>query len=194
MRFELILICISGFIIANIYSDGKYLKIALSWKKYYQMAGVLLITLFLYWLIKKNPTNAKNIILSSHEYIKYLPIDKNTSTFLNPILDFTSKYQSNIDCKYPILPIQMDEQSSHSPCIQQSQQKGKIKRCVSETKKKFIASQQNWLCGTCKNQLDYTFEVDHIVSLDNGGTNDIQNLKALCPSCHRKKTSWENMI
>jgi 5-methylcytosine-specific restriction protein A len=74
------------------------------------------------------------------------------------------------------------------------QKGGKIKRSVSETKKKFVASNQNWLCASCRNQLDYTFEVDHTISLENGGTNEISNLKALCPSCHRKKTSWENMI
>jgi hypothetical protein len=196
MRFEIILLLISGFIIANIYTDGKYLKMALSWKKYYQMAGVALGTLFLYWLIKKNPTNAKNIIMSSNEYIKYLPVDRNTSSVLNPILDFTSKYsgntqQTDMDYKYPVLPIQPELQRHQE---QQQKRGNKMKRSVSETKKKFVASSQNWLCASCRNQLDYTFEVDHTIALESGGTNDIGNLKALCPSCHRKKTAWENMI
>jgi hypothetical protein len=190
MRFEIILFLVSGFVIANIYTDGKYLKMALSWKKYYQMAGVVLGTLFLYWLIKKNPTHAKNIIMSSNEYIKYLPVDRNTSNILNPILDFTAKYgdsQGNMEYKYPVLNI---EQTAQLP----PKKENKMKRSVSETKKKFVASGQNWLCASCRNQLDYTFEVDHTIALENGGSNEIGNLKALCPSCHRKKTSWENMI
>ena len=36
--------------------------------------------------------------------------------------------------------------------------------------------------------LDETYEIDHITPLYKGGTNDIINLQALCPNCHRKKT------
>jgi hypothetical protein len=187
MRIELILFFICAFIVANIYTDGKYMKLALSWKKYYQMAGVVLGFFFLYWLIKKNPSNARELIMSSNEYIKYLPVDKNTSSMISPILDFTSKYSGGGSGEYYGHPVLQMKQP-------QGQQQKKIKRSVSETKKKFVASSQNWLCANCKNQLDYTFEVDHTVSLENGGTNDIHNLKALCPTCHRKKTSWENMI
>jgi hypothetical protein len=38
MKFELIVIAITGFLIYNTYHDGKYTKILMSWKKYYQMA------------------------------------------------------------------------------------------------------------------------------------------------------------
>ena len=51
MRIEIILLLITGFIVANIYTDGKYLKMALSWKKYYQMAGVVFAGFVLYILI-----------------------------------------------------------------------------------------------------------------------------------------------
>lgn len=30
--------------------------------------------------------------------------------------------------------------------------------------------------------------VDHVVALEKGGTHDRSNLRALCPSCHSKKT------
>ena len=32
------------------------------------------------------------------------------------------------------------------------------------------------------------FEVDHVRSLESGGTNDVSNLVALCRNCHGKKT------
>jgi rubredoxin len=194
MRIEIPLFFICAFIVANIYTDGRYMKLALSWKKYYQMGGVVLGFCFLYWLIKKNPSNARELIMSSNEYIKYLPIDKNTTNMINPILDFTSKYGGStvVGAGAGAGVASAGEYYGH-PVLQMKQPQKK-KRIVSETKKKFVASSQNWLCANCKNQLDYTFEVDHTISLENGGTNDIHNLKALCPSCHRKKTAWENMI
>jgi len=42
-------------------------------------------------LVKKNPRNAQNIIMGSNEYLKYLPVDKNATSMLSPILDFTAK-------------------------------------------------------------------------------------------------------
>jgi len=67
------------------------------------------------------------------------------------------------------------------------------KRSVSETKKKYVASLQNWRCGHCQNQLNAWFEVDHKIRLENGGGNEVDNLIALCRDCHGKKTAMENM-
>jgi hypothetical protein len=67
------------------------------------------------------------------------------------------------------------------------------KRSVSETKKKYVASLQNWKCGHCQNQLNAWFEVDHKIRLENGGGNEVDNLIALCRDCHGKKTAMENM-
>jgi 5-methylcytosine-specific restriction endonuclease McrA len=67
------------------------------------------------------------------------------------------------------------------------------KRSVSETKKKYVASQQNWCCGNCKDQLKATFEVDHKLDLQYGGTNHIDNLVALCVECHKTKTMQSNL-
>jgi hypothetical protein len=69
----------------------------------------------------------------------------------------------------------------------------KEKRNVSALLKKKIAASQQWKCGSCKALLDETFEVDHRVALFNGGSNDPENLIALCPHCHRKKTVDERL-
>ena len=66
--------------------------------------------------------------------------------------------------------------------------KKEVKRYVSVKNKKTVASNQKWNCNICKNMLDETYEIDHINPLYKGGTNDIINLQALCPNCHRKKT------
>jgi 5-methylcytosine-specific restriction endonuclease McrA len=62
------------------------------------------------------------------------------------------------------------------------------KRNVSESTKKIVAANQKWQCGLCHRMLDETYEVDHITPLYKGGSNNIDNLMALDPICHRKKT------
>jgi hypothetical protein len=199
MRIELILFVIAGFLMANIYTDGKILKQALSYKKYYKMAGIAFGAFILYVLFKKNPTHARNLIATSNEYIKYLPVDKNTSSVLNPILDFTSRHAYSggnvggnaIDSEYPILEMpQVD--SGYKNRIMTSG-KGATKRSVSESKKKFVAHRQGWKCNHCKKVLPASFEVDHVVRLQHGGSNHVDNLVALCRECHGEKTIMENL-
>ena len=209
MRIEIILFLITAFLVGNIYTDGKYYKLLLSWKKYYQMAGIVLGAFVLYWLLKKNPKRAGEMIKTSNEYLKYLPIDHNTSSFISPILDFTAKqsYGESVATgaiagasANPILnlfqpgPTYAEKrilQSGGSKTFEIPQQK--TKRSVSETKKKFVASKQNWKCGDCGEQLSAWFEVDHKIRLEYGGSNHIDNLVALCRECHGKKTTIENL-
>ena len=68
------------------------------------------------------------------------------------------------------------------------------KRNVSQLTKKIIASNQKWKCAVCNNIMDYTYEIDHRIPLFKGGTNDINNLMALCRNCHGKKTILEKII
>jgi hypothetical protein len=84
----------------------------------------------------------------------------------------------------------------YTPYIQQSISSNiptsKLRK-VSEQLKKLVASQQRWNCKKCKNILDATYEVDHILALEDGGNNDIHNLQALCRNCHGKKTMEDNI-
>lgn len=197
MRIEIILFLITAGIVAHIYTDGKYIKVLYKWKKYYQMAGVVLGGFFIYWLLKHNPLQASQMIMASNDYIKYLPIDKNTSNIISPILDFTSKQnfgaQGN-QTQYPILPLNTMSTpvTPHEKKLMTSGTKA-TKRSVSETKKKFVASRQNWCCGSCQKQLTAWFEVDHKIRLEYGGSNHIDNLVALCRECHGEKTTMENL-
>jgi len=211
MRMEIILFLITAFLVANVYTDGKYWKLLLSWKKYYQMAGIVLGAFVLYWLLKKNPKRANEMIRTSNEYLKYLPIDGATSSFISPILDFTAKQSygeavaggavSGAAAANPILNLFQPGPSYAEKRILQSGMtmsdeaplRQKTKRSVSETKKKFVASKQNWKCGDCGEQLSAWFEVDHKIRLEYGGSNHIDNLVALCRECHGKKTTIENL-
>lgn len=212
MRIEIVLFLITAFLVGNIYTDGKYYKLLLSGKKYYQMAGIVLGAFVLYWLLKKNPKRAGEMIRTSNEYLKYLPIDHTTSSFISPILDFTAKQSygeavaggaiagagtNSVLNLFQPGPSYAEKRilesggvthnNTNTPVIQ------KTKRSVSETKKKFVASKQNWKCGDCGEQLSAWFEVDHKIRLEYGGSNHIDNLVALCRECHGKKTTIENL-
>jgi len=204
MRFEIGLILITGFIMANVWTEGKYLKKMLSYKKYYQMAGIAFGALMLYVLIKKNPSRANEMIYNSNEYLKYLPIDNATSSMITPILDFTTKqsfYDSGISkmggggilAAGGLMAPRPDNMIAHQTNKIMSSGKKSTKRSVSETKKKFVAASQNWKCGDCNKQLTAWFEVDHKIRLEYGGSNHIDNLVALCRECHGKKTTIENL-
>jgi hypothetical protein len=192
MRIELWLIVITGAILFHMYTDGKYTKNIMMYKKQFQMGGVVFGAFILYILLKKNPANAQNILVTSNEYLKYLPVDKNTSSILSPILDFTSKNSfRNGGGEHEVVQVP-NQQTKYAERMMHSGKKG-TKRSVSETKKKFVASRQNWKCGECNDQLNAWFEVDHKVRLEYGGSNHVDNLVALCRECHGKKTTIENL-
>ena len=205
MRFEIILFIVVACIIANIYTDGRFIKKMLSYKKYYQMGGIVVGAFVLLWLIRKNPLRANQIISTTNEYIKYMPIDSGTASLLSPILDFTSKHSfsdtstSNAifdrggDIDNPIIPVQMTQRHRITQSGGKNMGTKATKRSVSETKKKFVASRQNWKCGHCDKQLTAWFEVDHKMRLEYGGSNHIDNLVALCRECHGEKTTMENL-
>jgi len=46
---------------------------------------------------------------------------------------------------------------------------------------------QNRLCASC-GQLHLKMELDHIIALGLGGTDEASNLQLLCRECHRDKT------
>jgi len=180
MRFEIFIFGITSFLIYNTYHDGKYTKMMMTWKEYYQMAFFAVIGIGIYVLMKRNPTQGKNMLVCANNMIKYMPINKSSMDLFSPIIDLTSNYQPN---------------GQTGGGEQRILNSGKMatKRCVSETKKKYVASNQNWKCGECNSQLNAWFEIDHKIRLEHGGGNDVNNLIALCRECHGKKTSMENM-
>ena len=49
------------------------------------------------------------------------------------------------------------------------------RRHISPIVKKRVAAKQGWRCAVCNELLDETYEIDHIVPLFRGGTNDEGN-------------------
>ena len=65
------------------------------------------------------------------------------------------------------------------------------RRRVTERVKKQVAASQDWRCSACSSLLSSAYQVDHIVPLWKAGTNERENLTALCPNCHALKTQKE---
>lgn len=206
MRIEILIALITGAIAYNVYTEGAFLKKMLSYKKYYQIGGIIFAALVIYWLIKKNPENAKNIIMTGNDYIKYLPLDRSTTSFITPILDMTSRMQGEpAAAAYGGVGGEYGTIAGHPIVnlndVAQQKMGGRhgggtgtaTKRNVSETKKKFVAYNQGWKCSHCNSLLNHTYEIDHKIRLEYGGSNDVSNLEALCRNCHGKKTANENM-
>jgi len=192
MKLELIIFGITGFLIYNAYHDGKYSKIFTAYKKYYKMVIFGILGVSMYLLLKRNPGQSKKMLLYTNNLIKYMPIDKNTVDMISPIFDFTSKGETSFMSGLNGIQDLNSAGSSLNLRNQLSGQKA-TKRSVSETKKKYVASIQDWKCGHCNNKLTHTFEVDHKIRLEHGGGNDPTNLVALCRECHGQKTAAENM-
>ena len=195
MKIELLVLAVSGFFIANTYYDGNYIKLLQSWQKYFKMAGFAFAGLSIYLFLKKNPNQSHSLVQELSNIVKYMPSAKSTLDIFTPFTDFTNQTpfmgggggggMGNTDLS--------NHHQQHQ--INRMMESGKTgtKRCVSETKKKFVASQQSWNCGHCQKQLPAWFEVDHKIRLDNGGSNHVDNLVALCRDCHGKKTAMENL-
>tara|TARA_A100001035_G_C27783418_1_gene503022 strand:+ start:1546 stop:2100 length:555 start_codon:yes stop_codon:yes gene_type:complete len=184
MKIEFLIFALTIFLIANTYHDGKYVKILKSWKKYYQMVGIAFIGISTYVYIKKFPLETHTLISNANNIIKFMPIDKEASELLSPLLNVPQNL--NGIHKKPISNYSQENRILNSG-------KNTTKRSVSETKKKYVAAEQGWKCGDCKRQLPAWFEIDHNIRLDQGGSNHVDNLVALCRDCHGKKTAVENL-
>ena len=201
MKIEFVIFIITVILIANTYYDGKLVKMLNTVKnsKYLKMATFGFAGLSLYLFLKKNPNNSKEFLGHANNLIKTLPMTRDSAGLLEPFFNLTGSKaftDSNEDVYVNSGAMNMGcgggDQSSQINRMMNSG-RGSTKRSVSETKKKFVAANQNWICGECKTQLPAWFEVDHVIALHNGGSNEISNLVALCRNCHGKKTAMDRL-
>ena len=172
MRIEFIIVAITAFLIINTYHDGKYTDMIKVNQKYLKMAMYGFIGLSIFIFARKNPNESKSMLVHANNIIKYMPIDKSASDIISPFLNYTS------------------------PQVKRMQHSGlrTSARSVSETKKKYVASQQNWKCKKCHQTLPASFEVNQIHPLWKAGDNSIANLEDLCRNCHGEETMQQKII
>ena len=193
MKKELLIICITGFLIFDTYHDGKYTQKIVGARKYFKMATYGFVGISLYLFMKKHPTKAQGMMHNISEIARYMPVDSNTKDVLTPLFDLTNgrdNLYSKIETFKNLTNVKQTPQFNRML----NSGMGTTKRSVSETKKKYVAAQQNWKCDNCKNMLTASFEVDHKIELQFGGSNHVSNLVALCRNCHGEKTMKHRLI
>lgn len=172
MKLEILLIAVVTFISVDMYYDNMYTKRVGAYKKHFKIAGMLFAVFSTYLFLKRNPGESATMMSQLSSAIRYMPIDKQSKDLISPWL--TPGPETRMLTSGGVTG-------------------GKVERCVSGTKKKYVAASQGWKCGECKTQLDAWFEVDHKTRLADGGSNHISNLVALCRTCHGQKTGFENL-
>ena len=202
VKTEYIVFIITAFLIANTYYDGQFIKMFQSNQKWIKMLTFGFIGLSLFMFLRRNPENSRQLLYHANDIIKYMPISKGTADMITPFFDFTSRNSEGIPhggtntgrpmaqpMAQPIVRPSLVGGGTAAERRVINSGKGSSKRSVSETKKKYVAAQQGWKCGDCQRQLPAWFEVDHVIALEHGGSNHIDNLVALCRDCHGKKTA-----
>ena len=172
MNFKFIILLITGGFMYNTYRDNFIVLNFKKYIKYYKIGAIAVFGIGLYLTLNRSSSDSWSTMNAVKNFIHVLPMDRNSKDMIKPFLEKDQTTRS----------VEKIHASSRTH-----------KRSVSETKKKYIASQQNWKCKQCNEQLTAWFEVDHVKRLDQGGTNDVQNLVALCRNCHGEKTSMENI-
>ena len=214
IKVEYIIFIITAIIIANIYYDGRLIKMFQSNQKLIKMAGFGFAGLCLFLFLRRNPENSRQLLFHANDIIKYMPVSKGTADMITPFFDFTRGSAGVPPPNGGVATagamaggmagmmggtmagatggaLSGGGGGSMSAAERRvlNSGKGSSKRSVSETKKKYVAAQQGWKCGDCQRQLPAWFEVDHVIALEHGGSNHVDNLVALCRDCHGKKTA-----
>lgn len=166
MRPQLMILAFTALAAADMYHDRYYTRLLQSWKKYYQIAGVVVAGIGMYIASTRRPEMVRGAALDAARLFNDVPLAK----------EFSGAGRAP-----PASRVAASGRSSAG------------KRSVSETKKKYVAASQNWRCKHCDQTLSAWFEVDHVVRLDDGGSNHVENLVALCRECHGAKTAAELM-
>ena len=203
VKAEYIVFIVAAVLIVNTYYDGRLMKMFQSNQKWMKMAMFAFAGLSLFLFLRRNPENSRQLMYHANDIIKYMPISKGTADMITPFFDMTggpspndggasgSASGSAMSSAMGTTPSLGGGTPGGTPAERRILNSGKnsSKRSVSETKKKYVAAQQGWKCGDCQRQLPAWFEVDHVIALEHGGSNHVDNLVALCRDCHGKKTA-----
>ena len=196
---DLWILAVTAFVLVNMYYDNKLVKLLTSWKKYYRMAGVAVFGFLLFLFCRRNPRESRALLENANDLVRLMPIDRHTSGLLQPMIRYTKRngHGTKGDGEretFGYNATRLDPYATYEGLPRVGgMAPGRVKRSVSETKKKYVAARQNWTCAECGTMLTAWFEVDHVKRLEHGGSNDASNLVALCRECHGKKTALENM-
>ena len=129
----------------------------------------------------------------TYNFIKSLSI-KSVITNILFILPIITMYLEHDSISNVFNNIKKTKTKKNNNKVNQNNFSNNIKRNLNETTKKVVASNQKWTCNMCYKMLDASYEIDHTIPLYKGGTNNVENLQALCRNCHGLKTINDKLM
>jgi len=121
--------------------------------------------------------------------IERTPIEE---TLRQELVSMQNKFEKkihNLTIDNMKLMLKIEKMKSQAPIIQPT---NTIRRKLTAHVRNQVKEQQDNLCGICKKEITKIFEIDHVIALQYGGSNVMDNLMALCCECHSKKSIAEN--
>lgn len=92
--------------------------------------------------------------------------------------------------KLTTLQTRLKPTTTHTP--KKNWGKGRGGRSWRKLKDKILA-RDNYTCQSC-GRVGGRLELDHIINVAQGGTNNQDNLQILCHDCHKQKTQTESTV
>ena len=167
MNYKIIIITLIIFFINEYFFKDRLILMLGTLHKYFKTFLIILAIVTLYFSLRKEDSIIGKMVAL------------NKINLNNPLKNISEILQENL----PQITKKSTEKFNNKKNLQKTH-----KRSVSETKKKVVAHKQDWKCKQCKQKLPASFEVHHVKPLFNGGTNEIENLVALCRNCHGNET------
>jgi hypothetical protein len=179
-----VLIC--GAVIWDIVSGGKVQRQLVNVQKYGKAAIALVVGLGVLLMVNKPGNSKADMMQTASDIVSVMPASA-TTRLMKGGIGFISQTGGSSGSA-------TGWTGQSTPLGQAAPVERRTKtRSVSEARKKAVAASQGWKCSACNNVLSATYEVDHIIELQDGGSNEVDNLTAMCRNCHGDKTLRERL-
>ena len=179
-----VLIC--GAIVWDIVSGGKVQRRLVDIQKYGKAGIALVVGLGVLLMVNKPGNSKADIMQTASDIVSVMPASA-TTRLMKGGIGFMSQTGGSSSSATAWT-------GQSAPLGQAAPIERRTKaRSVSEARKKAVAASQGWKCSACNNVLSATYEVDHIIELQDGGSNEVDNLTAMCRNCHGDKTLRERL-
>lgn len=190
LKRSLLVVLICGVVIWDILTNGSIQKKLTDIKKYGKAAMILIIGLGVLLMVNKPEHSNADMITTASHIVSAMPASS-TTRLMRGGLGFMA---NGGGLSWPAADNERGSVAvGHSSGIAAGGSPKIKARSVSEARKKAVAASQGWRCSACNDMLSATYEVDHIVELQDGGSNEISNLTAMCRNCHGEKTLQQRL-
>lgn len=141
------------------------------------------------------PTTENQLEAMQNQMIIYEKERIRQNTTVEAMQQTIAAQKLSIEALQQMIAVQKQNMDTIQQKIDNLSQQGKSRdkrKHISKSMRQTIIEKQQNSCGECKRVLTSFFQIDHIIALQFGGTDDESNLMALCCECHAMKSITEN--